>query len=151
MYFSKKSQTGRYSRENKKIKITSADKWFSIFIRIRDITVGDFCLCITCGRGIHWKYEADCGHYATRNHPTTRFDEQNCHAQCKKCNNFGHGEQAKHGFAIDRLYGSGTAQGIIYKSEIRGQKIHSKESLKLLSKEYRVKARAEAQKKGVEI
>ena len=151
MDLSKKAQTGRYSKKNKKIRITSADKWFSIFIRIRDIVSGEYCMCITCRKLIHWKYQAHCGHFATRGKLMTRYDERNCHAQCAKCNIDNDGEQAKHGLAIDRLYGHGTAQKLIDLSEIRGQKEHTREAIKLFSREYREKARELAKIKGIEI
>lgn len=81
----------------------------------------------------------------------TRFNEQNCHAQCSTCNNpeNGEGEQAKHGFAIDRMYGPGTAQQLIDLSEVRGQKELTKIALKDLAKEYRLKAKAMAKKRGI--
>lgn len=137
----------------KKFKRTTADDWFSKFIRLRDIISGEYCRCITCGKPIHWKYEAQCGHYATRGKPMTRFMEQNCHAQCPTCNSpdHGKGEQAKHGFAIDRLYGDGTAKKLIALSEIRGQKVYIKLRLKDIAKEYRLKAKTMAKEKGVEL
>ena len=52
---------------------------------------------------------------------------------------------------IDRLYGAGTAEMLIDLSEIRGQKVHTKVSLKILAKEFRLLAKAEAKKKGVEL
>ena len=134
-----------------KIKRTTADRWFSLYIRLRDITSGEYCRCVTCNKPVHWRYEAECGHYATREKQTTRFNEQNSHAQCKACNNFGKGEQAKHGFAIDRIYGPGTAEKLINLSEIRGQKIHTSVSLKYIVKEYRLKAQKLAKKRGLVI
>lgn len=32
--------------------------------------------------------QADCGHYFSRTHLATRFDENNCHAECRHCNRF---------------------------------------------------------------
>ena len=135
--------------KRKKIKITTPDKWFSILIRIRDIVYGEYCICVTCGKPLHWKYDAQCGHFATRGHPMTRFEKRNCHAQCAKCNAINSGEQAKHGFAIDKMYGPGTAQELIDLSEIRGQKEFTKMALDDLSKQFRVEAKALAKKKGI--
>ncbi len=145
--YTKEQQTGR----KRKIKISTADAWFSKFIRIRDIIEGEWCRCVTCGNPIHWKYKAQCGHFATRGHPMTRFNEKNCHAQCAKCNNHNKGEQALHGFMIDDMYGKDTARELMGLSRIRGQKIHTQMALKDIAKEYRLKAKKLAKEKGVEL
>ena len=147
--YEKKTQTGKRG----KIKRTTADKWFSLYIRLRDIVSGEYCRCVTCNKAIHWRLQAECGHYATREKPMTRFHEQNCHAQCNACNrpDGGKGEQAKHGFAIDRMYGRGTAIMLIDLSEIRGQKIHTGVSLKVIAKEYRLKVKVLAKRKGCRV
>lgn len=145
MPFGKSSQCGW----GRKMRRTVADIWFSTYIRLRDIKHGEHCRCITCQKLIHWKYDADCGHYATREKPMTRFHEQNCHAQCKSCNSYKKGEQAKHGFAIDKKYGPGTAKMLIDLSEIRGQKTHTGISLKEIAKKYRIKTKNLAKKRGV--
>ncbi len=139
-------------KSRSKIKITTPDKHFSKFIRLRDIVEGEYCMCITCGKPIHWKHEAQAGHFATRGKLPTRFNEKNCHAQCAQCNCFGAGEQAKHAIAIDEKYGDGTAKMLIDLSEIRGgQKVYTKISLKNISDEYRHKAKDMATQKGVEL
>lgn len=43
--------------------------------------------CISCGQ-IKPFEQADCGHYFSRTHLATRFDENNCHAECRHCNRF---------------------------------------------------------------
>lgn len=142
-----------YKKKHSKIKISTADKWFSLYIRIRDAYDNGWCRCITCKKPIFWNKGAQCGHYATRGHPMTRFNEQNCHAQCATCNApiWGKGEQAKHAIAIDDLYGIGTARKLIELSEIRGQKVYAKIALKEISKEYRIKFRELARQKGIEV
>ena len=62
------------------------DKEFSLFIRLRDTMPSGF-RCISCGQ-IKPYEQADCGHYINRQHMSTRFDETNCNAQCRKCNRF---------------------------------------------------------------
>jgi hypothetical protein len=52
----------------------------------------------------------DCGHFQSRRFTATRWEEKNAHAQCQSCNNYGSGEQYRHGIEIDSLYGAGTAQ-----------------------------------------
>jgi hypothetical protein len=146
--YDKGTQAGRYSR-GKKFKKSNTDDWFSKFIRIRDIKTGEHCMCITCGKFEHWK-DMDCGHFMLRDRPLTRFHEQNCNAQCKRCNRFRDGEQYRHGKAIDEKYGKGTADKLEELAKFRGKK-HTPEDLKELSKEYRIKAKEMAKKKGIEL
>ena len=138
--------------KHNKVKITTADKWFSICVRLDAIIEEShgFARCSTCKKPVFWR-DGDCGHYATRDHPMTRFNEQNSHFQCHSCNRFKKGEQGKHGIEIDKLYGGGTAQRLIELSEIGGQKIHTKLALKDISKEYRLKAKKIAKEKGIEL
>ena len=137
-----------YKAGKKKVKITTADNWFSKFIRIRDIVYGKTIVCPTCGMPFYWK-DSDCGHYMTRDKPMTRFNEQNCHAQCQSCNRFRGGEQSLHGKFIDYKYGAGTSDMLIALSKIRGQKRHTDLALKDIAKEYRLKAKAMAKEKGI--
>lgn len=59
------------------------DRVFSEYIRKRDTKDGYF-ICISCGRRLPYG-QADCGHYINRRHLATRWDEENCNAQCRKC------------------------------------------------------------------
>lgn len=63
------------------------DKEFSLFIRFRDSEKFDFRYfrCISCGQ-IKPFEQADCGHYFSRSNLSTRFDEDNCHSECRSCN-----------------------------------------------------------------
>lgn len=65
------------------------DKVFSLYIRLRDSKAYGFKAfrCISCGRVKSFEY-ADCGHYYSRRNMATRFDEDNCHAECSYCNRF---------------------------------------------------------------
>jgi len=139
-----------FKTDRNKIKRTTADKWYSKFIRIRDIVYDEIIICPTCGMPFHWK-ESDCGHYMTRDKPMTRFNEQNCHAQCYSCNRFRGGEQSLHGKFIDYKYGAGTSDKLIALSKIRGQKVHTQLALKDIANEYRLKAKEIAKKRGIEL
>lgn len=66
--------------------IKKLDKIFSEYIRLRD-SMGAYFRCISCGK-IKPYAQADCGHYHSRVHMATRFDEDNCHAECARCNRF---------------------------------------------------------------
>lgn len=63
------------------------DKEFSLFIRLRDAMPNGYFKCISCGK-IKEFSQADNGHYFSRTHLATRFDEDNCHAECRHCNRF---------------------------------------------------------------
>lgn len=63
------------------------DREFSLFIRLRDAMDNGYFRCISCGQ-IKPFEQADCGHYANRQHMNTRYDEMNCNAQCRHCNRF---------------------------------------------------------------
>jgi len=133
------------------IKITTADKWFSKYIRIRDSNTMGYVSCCTCGRYMFWK-DSQCGHYMTRDKKQTRFNEQNCNTQCPKCNDkrYGNGEQAIHGLYINKKYGPGTAEKLIHLSRVKGFK-QTKIYLKTISDEYRLKTKAIAKEKGIEL
>jgi hypothetical protein len=72
------------------MKTSNADKWFSMFIRLRDADENGIAKCCTCGKYDIVK-QMDCGHFIKRQHMATRFSEVNCATQCKKCNAFEQG------------------------------------------------------------
>ena len=84
------------------------DKWFSLYIRIRHSHNG-IAQCFTCGKIDHYK-KLQCGHFQSRRHHTTRWNEQNCEVQCVKCNMFEQGEQWKFGLKLDAKHGIGTSK-----------------------------------------
>jgi len=132
----------------KSCRISSADDWFSKYIRLRDANSDGWCVCCTCGKWIHWK-EITCGHFQKRGRPGTRFNEQNCAAQCRACNSYKDGEQYKHGRYIDTKYGEGTADKLVSLAWAHGT-IH-KHDEKIIAAFYRAKAREIAKQKGLKI
>ena len=83
-----------YMKSKKKTKSPSLstlvdrlDKVFSKYIRLRDAMPSGTFRCISCGK-IKPIEQADCGHFHSRTHMSTRFDEDNCHAECRYCNRF---------------------------------------------------------------
>lgn len=67
--------------------VKKLDKVFSLYIRLRDTMTNGCFRCISCGQ-IKPFDKADCGHYFSRRNMSTRFDEDNCHAECSHCNRF---------------------------------------------------------------
>lgn len=86
-----------------------ADRVFSVWIRNRD-SIDGIATCCTCGARMPWQ-EIQNGHFVSRKHFVTRWDERNCAAQCAKCNGpYGKGEEFLFGQFIDKKYGEGTAK-----------------------------------------
>ena len=90
------------------------DKWFSLFIRLRDATQEGLVQCFTCGAVKYYKKGKQCGHFQSRSFLATRFDEENCQPQCVGCNMFKQGEQYKFSLYLDAKYGEGKAQELQY-------------------------------------
>ena len=86
------------------------DKWFSLYIRLRNAENG-ITECFTCGKVDHFK-KLQCGHFQSRRHTATRWNEQNCQVQCVKCNMFNQGMQWRFGNNLDSKYGKGTSQDL---------------------------------------
>lgn len=102
-------------RITRKSLITKLDKVFSEYIRKRKADHNGVCVCYTCGKKDHWK-GMQCGHFVSRKHYSTRWDETNCQVQCSGCNVFRYGEQYKFGRYLDVEYGSGTADNLFLRS-----------------------------------
>ena len=62
-----------------------ADTVFSVYIRLKNADKDGRCKCVTCGKVLHWR-EIQNGHYRSRLSNKYRFNEMNCHPQCKHCN-----------------------------------------------------------------
>ena len=75
--------------KSQKTLIKELDKWFSLYIRLRDSKPFGFKYfkCPTCGRVLPFE-QADCSHYYGRMHMNTRYDEDNTCAECSYCNRF---------------------------------------------------------------
>ena len=91
------------------------DKWFSLYIRLRDANEYGMVQCFTSGRVYHYK-KIHAGHFISRRHMSTRWCELNVSPQSAADNLFGQGEQYKFGLALDAKYGEGTAEELQLKS-----------------------------------
>lgn len=95
--------------------VKKADAIFSQYIRKRYADNNGIAECFTCGKKDHWK-SLQCGHFMSRKHYSTRWDEKNCQVQCAGCNVFRWGEQFKFGRNLDIKLGKGTADSLEQKS-----------------------------------
>ena len=85
------------------------DKWFSQYIRLRRADANGLVECFTCGKIDHWKKQ-QAGHFQSRRHLTTRWNELNVQVQCVRCNMFNQGEQYKFGKLLDVRIGDETSE-----------------------------------------
>ncbi len=80
-----------------------ADKVFSEYIRRKYANTHGDVKCVTCGQW-HPIAEMDAGHYISRNHMATRYDERNVFPQCHRCNRFNGGNIPTYSlFLLDRF------------------------------------------------
>ena len=95
--------------------IKKLDTVFSIYIR-RRYAVNDIAECVTCGKKDNWK-KLQCGHWASRRHYSTRWDETNCHVQCMSCNVFKAGEIYLYTKYLCSQYGDNFPEELYAKSQ----------------------------------
>jgi hypothetical protein len=94
----------------RKTIITKLDNIFSQYIRLR-YSKNEISECVTCGKKDHWKKMQN-GHFISRKHYATRWDEDNCQVQCSGCNVFRYGEQ----YLFSKYLGSELSEDLLIKS-----------------------------------
>ena len=84
-----KEKAPRERKPSVQTLVRKLDKIFSEYIRLRDSKPYGYKYfrCISCGQLKPYD-QMDCGHFIGRMHMATRFDEQNCHGECRMCNRF---------------------------------------------------------------
>ena len=87
-------------KPSRKNLVTKLDKVFSEYIR-RRYAVNDIAECVTCGKRDHWK-NLQAGHFISRKHYATRWNEENVQVQCVKCNVYRYGEQYLFGLHLGK-------------------------------------------------
>jgi hypothetical protein len=97
-------------KPSRKTIITKLDSIFSQYIRLR-YSKNEISTCVTCGKQDHWKKMQN-GHFISRKHYATRFDEDNCQVQCSKCNVFRYGEQ----YLFSKYLGADLSEELLIKS-----------------------------------
>ena len=81
------------------IKITSADRWFSLCIRERANNA-----CENCGQT---QKKLECSHFHSRRHRGLRFDPNNACCLCFECHQFMGGDPPEHVRFFTGLVGEG--------------------------------------------
>ena len=92
--------------------VKKLDTVFSQWVRLSNADNNKNCICVTCNKTFFWK-EIQAGHFISRKHYSTRWDERNVKPQCAGCNVFRYGEQYKYSLFL----GSVVANDLYLKSK----------------------------------
>lgn len=83
----------KYEKKTVPQLVKKAQQVFNTWIRNRDLQGEEFFTCISCNVPKH-KTQMNAGHYLSAGHNTSlRFNEDNVHGQCVRCNLHLHGNQ----------------------------------------------------------
>jgi len=116
--------------------VKNLDAVFSQYIRRKD-AINEIATCVTCGKKDHYK-KLQCGHFMSRRHYSTRWDENNVGVQCYGCNITNQGQQ----FLFAKYLGLDKAEEMVLKSkqvvkftdnDLQDMILHYKEKIKELS------------------
>lgn len=102
-------------KPTRKSLIEKLDKVFSIYIRTR-YAVDEIAECYTCGKKDHYK-KLQAGHFASRRHYSTRWNEYNVQVQCYGCNIANQGMQFQFGKNLCSQYGDNFAEDLMIESK----------------------------------
>lgn len=112
-------------KHSRKTIITKLDSIFSQYIRLR-YSKNKIATCVTCGKSDNWKKMQN-GHFVSRKHYATRWDEDNCQVQCPGCNVFRYGEQ----YLFSKYLGADLCEELLIKSR-KIQKFSDSELLDMI-------------------
>ena len=150
MYYLKKKKTDKPKKRqaSQATLVKKLDKVFSQYIRLRDAFPNGTFRCISCGK-IKQFEQADAGHYHSRRHMSTRFDEENVSSECRACNRF----SADHliGYRENLIKKIGTQRYQILEAKAHQIKKWSCFELEQLIKYYSVLVKKLSEEKGITI
>ena len=95
--------------------IKDLDAVFSQYVRLSNTDSHGRCVCVTCGATYHWKAIQN-GHFMSRKHLATRWDETNTAPQCKICNEVKGGCPDEFREYLDAKNGPGKADSLVQKA-----------------------------------
>tara|TARA_R100001443_G_scaffold67364_1_gene76166 strand:- start:5409 stop:5807 length:399 start_codon:yes stop_codon:yes gene_type:complete len=81
--------------------VKNLDTVFSKYIRLKNVDKYGMCKCVTCNKKVYWK-QIQAGHFMSRKHYSTRWDEENVYPQCLACNVFRGGEQYRYSLFLGK-------------------------------------------------
>jgi hypothetical protein len=88
------------------------DTYFSLYIRLRDADENLMVTCFTSGKVMKYT-EAHAGHYVSRKHLSTRWNETNVQVQSVAENMFNQGNAPMFAIKLDDKFGQGTARNMV--------------------------------------
>lgn len=138
-----KNEGGRCGKPSLTDKL---DRIFARYIRLRDIMPNGYGRCISCGRIKHFG-DLDCGHFYGRTHMGTRYDEDNCNAECRGCNRFSSDHLINYQTNLIRKIGMGRFELLGVKS--RQAKKWTDFELEALIRHYQREVRRLSAEKGI--
>ncbi|MFA5715563.1 MAG: recombination protein NinG [Candidatus Paceibacterota bacterium] len=127
---------------------SKADKYFSLWIRLRDADEYGYAKCCTCNAH-HPVKSMDCGHFIKRQHMATRFSEMNGNVQCKNCNAFEQGRNEVYEKFLVKKYGQDKVD--LLKMQGNSTRKISKFELDQIAKYYKSEAEKLAKVKQIKI
>ena len=102
-------------KPKRSVLIKKLDTIFSQYIR-RRYAINDISECYTCNaKNIYKKQQA--GHFASRRHYSTRWNEFNVQVQCYSCNICNQGLQFEFGKRLCLQYGDNFAEDLMIESK----------------------------------
>ena len=102
-------------KPTRKSLVIKLDAIFSKFIRLR-YAENEISECYTCGVKNHYKKQ-QAGHFASRRHYSTRWNEYNVQVQCYSCNICSQGLQYEFGKKLCLQYGDNFADNLMIESK----------------------------------
>lgn len=105
------------------------------YVRRRDCFGSGGAGCISCGLWFSYD-ELDAGHFIPTTVSSTRFDERNVHAQCRRCNRFLHGNIRGYFRGLEKKLGRDVLDDL---EAIAGPKKWTREELNEIKQYYREK------------
>lgn len=100
-------------KPKRKTLVKTLDDIFSQYIRLKNANKQGYCTCVTCGKEGYWEKDGiHAGHFMSRKHFATRWDEKNVYPQCHYCNTYQYGEQYKYSLFL----GSNLSEELLSKS-----------------------------------
>lgn len=97
--------------------VKKLDTAFSIYIRQKYSDHFGMTSCYTCGVRKHYK-DMQNGHYISRGHMATRWDEENCRVQDAACNVFRNGNYVEYSHRLLKEIGEEGLDALMKKKKV---------------------------------
>lgn len=96
--------------------VKKLDAVFSTYIRQSYANDFGMSSCYSCSKIAHWK-DLQCGHFISRAHMNTRWDEKNVRSQCVGCNVFKNGNMVEYSYRLLKEIGEGGMDELMEKKK----------------------------------